>query len=154
MLCSVSSVFLGLGLLGTAGAFTATPIVGRHSRAALNIVAVESAPPAGFVWADGLDSYDSAPNTIQAEALAEKKELLKAAAAEVVAAAAPFGDEVSGFATKWADKLVDSGSAADAAGEFQLIEECLIDSDDCQKLEAAIKKMQQMAGGDWAGTAC
>lgn len=36
----------------------------------------------------------------------------------------------------------------------ELIEECLIDSDDCEKLEAAIKNLQQMAGGDWAGTAC
>lgn len=61
---------------------------------------------------------DNAPNTIQSEALAEKKELLKAAAAEVVSAAAPFGDDVSSFATKWTAKLVDSGSAADAAGEF------------------------------------
>ena len=47
------ATILFLALLGSAAAFT-VPFVAHRSSL---IVAVESAPPPGFVWADGLDSY-------------------------------------------------------------------------------------------------
>ena len=73
--------------------------------------------------------------------------------AEVVKAAAEFGDDASGFASAWTKRLLEHGTAA-AESEFTLIEECMLDSDACDKLEDAIKKMQLAAGSDWAGTAC
>ena len=57
------------------------------------------------------------------------------------------------YAKSWTKKLLESGSAG-AEKDFVLIEECLLDSDECEAFEAAVKKMQTLAGSDWAGTAC
>jgi hypothetical protein len=103
--------------------------------------------------ADGLGTYDGAPAAVQAEAMKEKQAELEKLGAEVVSAATEFGDEAAGFAKAWTKRLLESGSAA-AESEFVLIEECMLDSDACDKLEDAIKKMQLAAGSDWAGTAC
>jgi len=103
--------------------------------------------------ADGLGTYDGTPAAVQAEAMKEKQAELEKLGAEVVSAATEFGDEAAGFAKAWTKRLLESGSAA-AESEFVLIEECMLDSDACDKLEDAIKKMQLAAGSDWAGTAC
>ena len=102
---------------------------------------------------DDVQTYDTAPATIQSKALEVKKAELKVVAEEVVAAAAKFSPETAGFAQKYCDTLIETGSAA-AAGDFVLIEGCLLDSPDCENLEAAIKKLQTLAGSDWSGTAC
>ena len=105
------------------------------------------------VCTDGLGSYDGAPKTLQTEAMKLKQAELEELGGEVISAAAEFGDDAKGFATAWTKRLLESGSAA-AESEFTLIEECMLDSDACDKLEDAIKKMQLAAGSDWAGTAC
>lgn len=82
----------------------------------------------------------------------QRKEL-EAAAAELAGVAEKFSPEVASFANKWASKLIKTGTAASSA-EFVLIDECLVDSPRCEELEDAIKKLQGLAGSDWAGTAC
>lgn len=108
---------------------------------------------AGF-GADGLGSYDDAPNAIQKEALKAKRAEVEAAAAEVIAAAEAFKDpDTIGYAKNWTKRLLETGSVADSS-EFTLLEECLVDSPDCERLEDAIKAMQRLMGTDFAATAC
>ena len=117
---------------------------------------VEPAPPAGYVWADGLDSYDSAPNSIQSKALKVDRAKLEAQADAVVSAAKVFGsDKTTAYAKSWTRRLLKTGTADPGEGEFALCEECLENpySEDCVRLEEAIKAMQRMVGVDWGGTA-
>jgi hypothetical protein len=117
---------------------------------------VEPAPPAGFVWADGLGTYDEAPKTIQKQALEVDRTKLEEQAAAVVAAALVFENEkTTAYAKSWTRRLLETGTADPGESEFALCEECLENpySEECVRLEEAIKAMQRMVGVDWGGTA-
>ena len=143
MLAAVLGSALGYVLPTRPPVLTSTPL---QYRVMAPLIMAES-------FSDGLGTYDDAPATVQSAALAEKKKDLEACAQEVIAAAGPFGDKVTDYAKSWTKKLLESGSAG-AEKDFVLIEECLLDSDECEAFEAAVKKMQTLAGSDWAGTAC
>jgi len=85
--------------------------------------------------------------------LAAQRKELELVAAELATVAEKFSPEVASFAKKWASKLIETGTVASSA-EFVLIDECLVDDPKCEELEDAIKKLQGLAGSDWAGTAC
>jgi len=81
---------------------------------------------------------------------------LSAAAEAIEDAAAELGSPTATFASRWAKELVQrhtSGRTLPSeteVGEFELLEECLVDSPACERLEAAIRKLQLLCGS-WSG---
>ena len=76
------------------------------------------------------------------------------AAIAAVEAAKGFGEPTARAVSKWAKDVVKQhaeGKTRDRGMlEFTLIEECLLDSPECDALEEAIKELQLLCGG-WVG---